>query len=62
MVFLWVETKLLKIFNNFDDIRFATSVGEKSLVPLGIPGFDAIIIDLLLFRIVRKFKLQISYF
>jgi hypothetical protein len=23
--------------------RFATSVGEKSLVPLGIPGFDAII-------------------
>jgi hypothetical protein len=52
MVFLWVENKLLKIiFNNFDDIlTFCTSVGEKSLVPLGIPGFDAIINLGLLFR------------
>jgi hypothetical protein len=43
-----LKTKLLKIiFNNFDDIlTFCTSVGEKSLVPLGIPGFDAIIINL----------------
>jgi hypothetical protein len=40
-----LKTKLLKIIFNFDDIlTFATSVGEKSLVPLGIPGFDAIVL------------------
>jgi hypothetical protein len=43
--FQLVETKFLKItFYSLNNIlSFATSVGEKSLVPFGILGFDAIV-------------------
>jgi hypothetical protein len=53
-----LKTKLLKIiFNNFDDIlTFATSVGEKSLVPLGIP----VLMPLLLLILGLLFRMEDS--
>jgi hypothetical protein len=74
MVFLWVENQTSQnYFNNFDDIlTFCHLCRWKSLVPLGIPGFDAIInlgftiqnggFNRLMRLLIRKFKMQISYF